>query len=167
MAPSEALYGRPCRSTTCWTEVEDAPLLGPRLVKETTEKVNISRERIKTAQRRQKSYADRKHKGVELNVRDFGFLKVSPIKGIMRFGKNGKLAPRFMGPYEITERIGNVAYKLVLPPALVMIHNVFHVSLLQKCVQDPSQIASLELLEISDNLTYVVRPVTILDRDVK
>ena len=66
------------------------------------------------------------------------FLKVSPMKGIMRFGKKGNLAPRFLGPYEIIERIGNVAYKLALPPALALIHNVFHVSLLRKCVQDLS-----------------------------
>ena len=102
-----------------------------------------------------------------MNVGDFVFLKVSPMKGIMWFENKGKLAPRFMGPYEITERIGNVAYKLALPPALAMIHNVFHVSLLWKCVQDPSQVVSPEVLEISDDLTYVVRPVTILDRDVK
>ncbi|XP_028069363.1 uncharacterized protein LOC114271896 [Camellia sinensis] len=113
-------------------EVEDAPLLETELVRETTEKVNIIRECIKTAQSRQKSYADRKRKGVELNVGDFVFLKDSPMKGIMRFGKKGKLTPRFVGPYEITEMI-----------------------------------VSPEVLEISDNLTYVVRPVTILDRDVK
>ena len=100
----------------CWMEVGYAPLLGPELVKKTTKKVNIIRECIKTAQSRQKSYADRKRKGVELNVGDFVFLKVSPMKGIMRFGKKGKLAPRFVGPYEITETIGNVAYKLALPP---------------------------------------------------
>ncbi|XP_028102554.1 uncharacterized protein LOC114301789 [Camellia sinensis] len=148
-------------------EVGDAPLLGPKLVRETTEKVNIIRERIKTAQSRQKSYADRKRKGVALNVRDFVFLKVSPMKGIMQFRKKEKLAPRFVGPYEITERICNVAYKLALPPALAMIHNLFHVSLLRKCVQDPSQVVSPEVLENSDDLTYAVRPVTILDWDVK
>lgn len=128
-------------------------------MRETTEKVNIIRERIKTAQSRQKSYANRKHKGVDLNVEDFVFLKVSPMKGIMRFGKKGKLAPRFVGPYEIIKRIGNVAYKLALPPALAMIHSVFYVSLLQKCMQDPFQVVSPEVLEISDDLMYVVRPV--------
>ncbi|XP_028095811.1 uncharacterized protein LOC114295703 [Camellia sinensis] len=148
-------------------EVEDALLLGPELVRETTEKVNIIQECIKTAQSHQKSYANRKCKGVELNVGDFVFLKVLPMKGIMRFGKKSKLAPRLVGPYEIIERIGNVAYKLALPPALAKIHNVFHVSLLRKCVQDPSQIVSLEVLENSDDLTYVVRSVTILDQDVK
>ena len=102
-----------------------------------------------------------------MNVGDFVFLKVSPMKGIMRFGKKGKLTPRFVGPYEITERIGNVAYKLALPPALAMIHNVIHVSLLRKCVQAPSQVASPKVLEISDDLMYVVRPVTIINRDVK
>ena len=77
------------------------------------------------------------------------------------------MAPRLVRPYEIIERIGNVAYKLALQPALAMIHNVSHVSLLRKCVQDPSQVVSPEVLESSDNLTNVVRPVTILDRDVK
>ncbi|XP_028088179.1 uncharacterized protein LOC114288790 [Camellia sinensis] len=89
------------------------------------------------------------------------------MKGIMRFEKKGKLAPRFVGPYKITEKIGIVAYKLALPLALAMIHNVFRVSLLRKCVQDPSQVIPPEVLEISDDLTYTVRPVTILDRDVK
>ncbi|XP_028122188.1 uncharacterized protein LOC114319382 [Camellia sinensis] len=88
-------------------------------------------------------------------------------EGYHRFRKKSKLVPRLVGPYEIIERIGNVAYKLALPPTLAKIHNVFHVSLLRKCVQDPSQIVSLEVLENSDDLKYVVRSVTILDQDVK
>ncbi|XP_028074148.1 uncharacterized protein LOC114276564 [Camellia sinensis] len=132
MAPFETLYGMPCRSPACWMEVGDVSLLGPELVRETTEKVNIIRECIKTAQSHQKSYADRKRKGVELNVGDFVFLKVSPMKGIIWFGKKGKLAPRFVGPYEIIEMI-----------------------------------ISPEVLESNDDLTYVVQPVTILNRDVK
>ena len=83
MAPFEVLYERPCRSPACWMEVGDVLLLGPELVRETIEKVNIIGERIKTAQSRQKSYVDRKHKGVELNVGDFVFFKVSPMKGSM------------------------------------------------------------------------------------
>ncbi|XP_028125180.1 uncharacterized protein LOC114322126 [Camellia sinensis] len=137
------------------------------ITRETTEKVNIIRERIKTAQSHQKSYTDRIRKRVELNVGDFVFLKVSLMKCIMQFGKKGKLAPRFVRPYEITEKIDNVAYKLALPSVLATIHNVYHVSSLRKCVQDPSQVVSPEVLEISDDLTYVVRSVTILDRDVK
>ena len=85
----------------------------------------------------------------------------------MRFGKKGKLAPRFVGPYEIIGKVGELAFRVLLPPELATIHNVFHVSMLRKCVKDPTQIVRPTELEINDDFTYVVRPITIVDRDVK
>ena len=98
----------------------------------TSEKVPIIQQRLKTAFSRQKSYADLKRKDVLFSVGDLVFLKVSPMKGVMRFGKKGKLAPRYIGPFEIRARVGEVAYRLVLPPELSRIHPVFHVSMLRK-----------------------------------
>ena len=132
MAPFEALYGRHCRSSVCWTEVGDKSLLEPELVRETTEKVALIRERLRTAQSRQKSYADRRRRPLEFNVGDHVFLRVSPKKGLVRFNRGGgKLAPRYIGPFEVLERVGAVAYRLALPPQLGNVHNVFHVSQLR------------------------------------
>lgn len=97
MAPFEALYGRPCRSPVCWTEVGDAATLGPDLVRETTEKMKLIRQRLITAQSRQKSYADRRRRPLSFDVGDHVFLKVAPRKGLMRFGRSGKFSPRFIG----------------------------------------------------------------------
>ena len=140
MAPYEALYGRPCRSPLCWAEYEDRITLGPDYLRETSEAVRIVRERLKTAQSRQKSYADRRRRPLEFMVGDFIFLRVSPMRGVTRFGIKGKLAPRFTGPFEITERVGPLAYRLDLPQLLSNVHNVFHVSMLRKYEPEPSQV---------------------------
>ncbi|XP_043811844.1 uncharacterized protein LOC122723519 [Manihot esculenta] len=131
MAPYEALYGRKCRTPLCWTELSEAKLIGPDLVRETEEKVRTIKKRLKAASDRQKSYADLKRKDIAYEVGDKVFLKVSPWKRVLRFGKKGKLSPRFIGPYEITERVGLIAYRLALPPELDKIHNVFHVFMLR------------------------------------
>ena len=117
MAPYEVLYGRKCRLPLCW-EIGERQLTGPELVQKTLEKVPIIQQRLKTAFSRQKSYADPKRKDVSFSVGDLVFLKVSPMKGVMRFGKKGKLAPRYIGPFEIRLRVGEVAYRLVLSPEL-------------------------------------------------
>ena len=124
-APFEALYGRKCRTPVCWAEVGESQLSGPELVQETTDKVLQIQERLKTARDRQKSYADRRRKPLEFAVGDKVLLKVSPWKGIMRFGKKGKLSPRFVGPFEILKRVGPVAYQLKLPEEMSGIHDVF------------------------------------------
>ncbi|KAL4016922.1 hypothetical protein IC575_024593 [Cucumis melo] len=120
-----------------------------------------------TAQSRQKSYADVRRKDLEFEVGDMVFLKVAPMKGVLRFEKKGKLSPRFVGPFEILERIDPVAYRLALPPSLSAVHGVFHVSMLRKHVPDPTHVVGFEPLQISENLSYEEQPVEILAREVK
>ncbi|GKA94351.1 putative reverse transcriptase domain-containing protein, partial [Tanacetum coccineum] len=114
-APFEALYGRKCRSPVCWAEVGEVQLTGPEIVQETTEKVIQIKQRIQAARDRQKSYADLKRKPMEFQVGDRVMLKVSPWKGVVRFGKRGKLNPRYVGPFKVLAKVGAVAYKLELP----------------------------------------------------
>ncbi|KAD3639932.1 hypothetical protein E3N88_29155 [Mikania micrantha] len=125
-APFEALYGRKCRSPICWAEVGDSQLTGPELVHETTEKIVQIRNHMAAARDRQKSYADKRRKPLEFQVGDKVLLKVSPWKGVIRFGKRGKLNPRYIGPFEILKRIGPVAYQLNLPTEFDGVHNIFH-----------------------------------------
>ncbi|KAL5740018.1 hypothetical protein ACOSQ2_029198 [Xanthoceras sorbifolium] len=167
MAPYEALYGRKCRTPLCWTELGEDRLVGPDLIRQTEEKVKIIRDRLKVASDRQKSYADLKRKEIEYDVGEKVFLKVSPWKKVLRFGRKGKLSPRFIGPYEIIERVGPVAYRLALPPELEKIHNVFHVSMLRRYRSDPSHRVQAESIEIQPDLTYEEEPVQILDREIK
>ena len=132
MAPYEALYGRPCRSPLCWTEVGESSITGPNLIRDTSEKVNLIRQRLLMTQSRQKSYADIRRRPLEFEVGDHVFLKVMPKRGVVRLGKHGKLSPRFIGPFEILERVGTLAYRLALPPSMLGVHEVFHVSMLRK-----------------------------------
>ncbi|KAL4027967.1 hypothetical protein IC575_011157 [Cucumis melo] len=167
MTPFEALYGKCCRSPVCWGEVGEQRLMGPELVQSTNEAIQKIRSRMQTARSRQKSYADVRRKDLEFDVRDKLFLKVAPMKGVLRFERRGKLSPRFVGPFEILERIGPVAYRLALPPSLSTVHDVFHVSMLRKYVSDPSHVVDYEPLKIDENLSYTEQPVELLAREVK
>ena len=167
MAPYEALYGRKCRTPLCWTELSERNVIGPDLIREIEEKVKMIREKLKMATDRQKSYTDMKRKDIRYEVGEKVFLKVSPWKKVMRFGKKGKLSPRFIGPYEVIEKVGPVAYHLALPPDLEKIHNVFHMSMLRRYRSDPSHAVSSETIELRPNLTYEEEPVEILAREVK
>ncbi|KAI3758645.1 hypothetical protein L6452_06213 [Arctium lappa] len=166
-APYEALYGRKCRLPLGWIEVGDNQLIGTDIVQETTDKISTIRDRLKTARDRQKSYADNRRKPLEFQVGDKVLLKVSPWKGIIRFGKQGKLSPRYIGPFEVLERIGSVAYKLKLPQELSAIHDTFHVSNLKKCMTDESLVVSPEEVKVDERLCFREEPIEILDRDVK
>ncbi|GJS14707.1 putative reverse transcriptase domain-containing protein [Tanacetum coccineum] len=166
-APFEALYGRKCRSPVCWAEVGQVQLTGPELVQETTERIIQIKQRIQTARDRQKSYADLKHKPMEFQVGDKVMLKVSPWKGVVRFGKRGKLNPRYVGPFKVLKKVGAVAYKLELPQELSRVHNTFHVSNLKKCYSDDPLVVPLEGLQVDDKLHFVEEPVEIMDREVK
>jgi hypothetical protein len=142
-------------------------VFGPEIIEETSEKVVQIRERIKTARDRQKKYADRQRKPLEFQIGDHVMLKVSPWRGIFRFGKRGKLAPRYVGPFQIIERIGPVAYRLQLPPELSNVHNVFHVSNLKKCLLEEDVVIPLEEIRLNDKLQFVEQPVEIVDREIK
>ncbi|GKA76085.1 hypothetical protein Tco_0782463 [Tanacetum coccineum] len=158
-APFKALYGRKCRSPVCWAEVGEAQLTGPDLIQETTEKIIQIKQRMQAARDRQKSYADLKRKPMEFQVGDRVMLKVSPWKGVVRFGKRGKLNPRYVGPFKVLKMVGSVAYKLELPQALSRVHNTFHVSNLKKCYSDEPLAVPLEGLHIDDKLQFVEEPV--------
>ncbi|KAK4381544.1 hypothetical protein Sango_2957700 [Sesamum angolense] len=132
MVPYEALYGRRCRSSVC-SDIEGLRQLeGPELVQETVEKIRIVKKCLKAAQDWQKSFADKHRRDMEYKMGDKVFLKVSPCKGILRFGKQGKLSPRYIELYEITERIGSLAYRLALPSKLSQIHDIF----MSRCYDD-------------------------------
>ncbi|GKC44971.1 putative reverse transcriptase domain-containing protein, partial [Tanacetum coccineum] len=151
-APYEALYGRKCRSPVCWAEVGEAQLTGPELIQETTEKIVLIKQRMQAAQDRQKSYADRKRKPMEFEVGDRVMLKVSPWKGVVRFGKRGKLNPRYVGPFKVLAKVGKVAYKLELP---------------QELSRTEPLVMPLEGIHVDDKLQFVEEPVEIMEREIK
>jgi hypothetical protein len=115
MAPFEALYGRRCRTPLSWSETGERQIFGPNLVTQAKDKVKLIQANLKAAQSRQKSYADQRRKPLQFQVGDYVYLRVSPTKGVQRFGIKGKLAPRYIGPFEITETCGSVAYRIRLP----------------------------------------------------
>ena len=154
MAPYEALYGRKCRTPVCWTKLNEHKVIGPDIMKDTEEKVQVIRKRLKAANDRQKSYFDLKRREIAYEVGDKVFLKVSPWRKILRFGKKGKLSPRFIGLYEVLERIGHVAYRLALPPKLSKLHNVFHVSMLRRYRSDELHILPVHDVQVQADLSY-------------
>jgi hypothetical protein len=164
MAPFEALYGRRCRTPLNWSEPGERWFYGVDLVKKTEEKVRQIQKNLKVAQSRQKSYADKRRRPLMFKVGDYVYLKVSPMKGVNRFGVKGKLAPRYIGPFQIIEKCGKVAYRLKLPEQLSAVHNVFHVSQMKKCLQVPDQVVDVEGVELEPDLTYSEYPVRVLDR---
>ncbi|KAJ9170237.1 hypothetical protein P3X46_018361, partial [Hevea brasiliensis] len=151
----------------CWDDMGERKMIGPEIVQQTEEKIRVIRDRFKTASDRQKSYIDLKRRDIEYAVGEKVFLKVSPWKRIMRFGRKGKLSPRFIGPYEVLERVGPLAYRLALPPELEKIHNVFHVSMLRRYRSDPSHVLPVEEIEVNPDLTYEEEPIQILAYEVK
>ncbi|GJR27695.1 hypothetical protein Tco_1103927 [Tanacetum coccineum] len=166
-APYEALYGRKCRSPVCWAEVGEAQLTGPELIQETTEKIVLIKQRMQAAQDRQKSYADRKRKPMEFEIRDRVMLKVSPWKGVVRFGKRGKLNPIMIQTFQGLAKVGKVAYRLELPQELSRVHHTFHVSNLKKCYADEPLVMPLEGIHVDDKLQFVEEPVEIMEREIK
>ena len=164
MAPYEALYGRRGRNPICWDEVGERKLSKVELIDWIVEIINKIRKRLRAAQDRHRSYADTRRKPLTFEAGDHVFLRVSPLKGSLRFGQKGKLSPRYVGPFEVLQSVGPVAYRLALPPTLQGIHDVFHVSQLRRYVPDPRHVISFEPLQLKENLTYVEEPIRIVDR---
>nr|GEU90807.1 putative reverse transcriptase domain-containing protein [Tanacetum cinerariifolium] len=150
-APFEAFYGHKCQSPICWPEVEDRQLAGPEIIHETTEKIVQIKSRIQAARDSQKSYADIRQKPLEFQVGDKVMLKVSPWKGVIRFGKRGKLNPRYIEPFTISARVGTVAYRLELPEQLSRVHSTFHVSKLKKYMADEPLAIPLDEIQLTTN----------------
>jgi hypothetical protein len=159
MAPFEALYGRRCRTPLSWSQTGEHKIFEPDLVTEAEEKVKTIQNNLKAAQSRQKSYADIQ----QFQIGDFVYLRVSSARGIQRFGVKGKFAPRYIGPFEIIEVCGPIAYRLQLPPQLAAIHDIFHISQLRKCVKVPTEIIDSQTIEIESDLTYTEHPIRVLD----
>ncbi|GKC16455.1 putative reverse transcriptase domain-containing protein [Tanacetum coccineum] len=166
-APFEALYGHKCHSPICWVEVGDAQLIGPKIVHETTKKIIQIKHRLQASRDRQRSYADKRRKPLEFQVGDKVMLKVSPWKGVMRFGKRGKLNPRYIGPFNILAKVRTVAYQLELPEQLSRVHSTFHVSNLKKCLSDEPLAIPLDEIHVDDKLNFIKEPIEIMAREVK
>jgi hypothetical protein len=145
------------------SEVGDCIIESPDFIKSAEEKIAEVRENLRIAQSRQKSYADKRRRELKFDVGDHVYLKVSPIRGTCRFRVRGKLAPRYIGPYPAIKRIGTVAYKIKLPEQLSDVHNVFHVSQLQKCLRVPENQVVPDTLDLRDDLRYQEVPIKILD----
>jgi hypothetical protein len=163
MAPFEVLYGRKCRTPLNWSETGERALIGPDIIQQAEEQVQIVRENLKTAQSRQKSSYDRKHWGLNYLPGDMVYLRVTPMRGTNRFGVKGKLAPRYIGPFRVIAKRGQVAYQLELPPQFSHLHDVFHLSQLRQCFKDPQRAVDYEMLDLQDDLSYKEHPIRILD----
>jgi hypothetical protein len=160
MAPFEALYGRKCRTPLNWSETGERQFFGPDMIKEAEDQVRIIRERL--ILRENWSYYDRHHQDVSYEIGEKAYLRVTPLKGVHRFGIKGKLAPRYVGPFLILAKHGELAYQLELPSTFPKIHDIFHVSQLKRCFKDAIRGVDHEALGLQD-LTYQEYPVLILD----
>nr|GEZ24992.1 putative reverse transcriptase domain-containing protein [Tanacetum cinerariifolium] len=167
VAPYEALYGRKRRSPVCWAEVGESQLTDPEMIQETTEKIILIKQRIQATQDREKSYADRKRKPMKFEVGDRVMLKVSHWKRVIRFIKRGKLNLRYIGPFKVLAKVGDVAYRLELPRELSRVHHTFNVSNLKKCYADEPLVMPLEGVHIDDTLQFMEEPVEIMEREIK
>jgi hypothetical protein len=172
MAHFEALYGRKCRTPLNWSETGESLVFGQYILREAEEQVQLIRDRLKAAQSRQKSYTDPKRREVTFNSGDFAYLRVTPLKRMQRFHVKGKLAPRYVGPFKVLGRRGEVSYQLELPPELSEFHDVFHVSQLRRCLQVPDKPEVFKSIDhrsinLNPDLTYRQKPLRILEETVR
>jgi hypothetical protein len=165
MAPFDVLCGRRCRTPLNWSEAGERTLFGPDLLKDAKEKVPVIRENLKMAQVRQKSCHDKGTTPRHFEVGDYVYLKVPPTKGLQRFGVKGKLAPRYIGPYEVIEVCGPVAYHIELPEQFSAVHNVFHLTQLKKGMPVPNNKVITEANAwIEPDFSLIKHPLRVLDR---
>jgi hypothetical protein len=159
MAPFEVLYEHRCHTPLNWIEPREKAIFGPDLVEEAKATVGHIQENLRAATSRQESYRNKRRQPLEFTVGDHVYLKVSPMKGMKRFGMKGKLAPRYIGPFPILEKCGNVAYKLELPPSLVGVHDIFHVSQLKNCLKAPMDVVLSKVAPLEADLMYPEHPI--------
>jgi hypothetical protein len=162
-APFEMLYGWRCQTPLFWNETGEWKVFGPDILQEAEKQVFMVRENLWVAQSRQKSYADHRRRELSFEVGHFVYLKVSPMRGLRHFEVRGKLAPRFIGPFKILEKRGEVAYQLELSPHLFDVHDVFHVSQLKKCLRVPEEQLPMEDLNAKEDLSFQEYLVKILE----
>ncbi|GJR02854.1 putative reverse transcriptase domain-containing protein [Tanacetum coccineum] len=163
VAPFEALYSHKCRLPVCWAEVGDVQLTGPKIIHKTTKKIVQIKQRIQATRDRHKSYADVRYKPLEFQDGDQVMLKVSPWKGVICFGKQGKLNPRYNGPFKVLAKVGTVSYRLELPQQFSRVHSTFHICNLKKCLSNEP----LDEIDIDDKLHFVEKPIDIMDHEDK
>jgi hypothetical protein len=162
MAPFEALYGHRCRTPLNWVEPGERMTFGPDLVTEVEEIVHRIQSNLKAAKSRQEHYANKRRHPLTFTVGDHVYLHVSPMRGVKKFGIKGKLAPRYIGPFLILEKLGVAAYKLELPPSLAGVHDVFHVSQLMKCLKAPTDVVVNDVAPLEADLFYLEHPMKLL-----
>jgi hypothetical protein len=164
MAPFEVLYGRRCRTLLNWIEPGEKVIFGPEIIEEAEMIVRLVQENLKAAKSRQETYANKRRWPLRFGVGDHVYLRVSPMKGVKRFGVKEKLAPCYIGPFPIFEKCGTVAYKLDLPPSLAGVHNIFYVSQLKKCLKAHVDVVLPEVTLLEADLSYPEHPIKILDQ---
>jgi hypothetical protein len=164
MAPFKVLYGRRCCTPLNWIEPGEKDIFGLDLVEEAEATVHCIQDNLRATKSCQVTYANKRHRPLEFKVCDHVYLRVSPIKGMKRFGMKGKLAPRYIGPFPILEKCGTVAYKLDLPPSLTRVHDTFHMSQLKKCLKTPMDVVLPEVTPLEADLSYPEHPIKVLDQ---
>jgi hypothetical protein len=164
MTPFKVLCRHRCRVPLNWIEPGEKVIFGPDLVEEAKTTIRCIQDNLKATKSRQETYANKRRQPLEFEVGDHVYLRVSPMKGVKRFGVKGKLAPRYISLFPILEKCGSVAYKLDLPPSLVGVHNIFHVSQLKKCLKAPVDIVLPKVTPLEADLSYHEHPIMVLDQ---
>jgi hypothetical protein len=164
MTPLEVLYGRRCRTLLNWIKPREKVIFEPNIVEQAEAIVHRIQDILKVVKSRQETYANKRCQPLEFKVGDLVYLRVSPMKGVKRFGVKEKLAPRYIEPFPILEKCGTVAYKLDLPPSLAGVHDIFHMLQLKKCLKAPMDIVLPEVTPLEADLSYPENSIKVLDQ---
>jgi hypothetical protein len=164
MAPFEVLYGCRCRTPLNWIQLGEKVIFGLDLIEEAKATIRRIQDNLKATKSRQETYANKRRQPLEFEVGDLVYLRVSPVKGVKRFGVKGKLVPCYIGPFSILEKCGSVAYNLDLPPSLVRVHDIFHVSQLNKCLKAHVNVMLPKVTPLEADLSYPKHPIKVLDQ---
>jgi hypothetical protein len=163
IAPFEVLYGRRCRTPLNWIEPGEKMIFGPNIIEEAETIVRRVQDNLKATKSCQETYANKRRRPLEFVDGNHVYLRVSPMKGVKRFGVKGKLAPCYIRRFPILEKCGTVAYKLDLPTSLAGVHDIFHVSQLKKCLKAPVDVVLPEVTPLEADLSYPEHPIKVLD----